>query len=430
MTLRSDTRRLPVAAHSPVTATTLANGLRVLVHEDRSTPVVSVNVLYHVGSKDESPGRRGFAHLFEHLMFDGSPHIERGGYDSYCTLVGGENNAFTTPDVTNYFLMLPGSQIELGLWLESDRMSGCAIEAASLETQKKVVLEEKQQTVDDAPYADALQWIRSLAYAPDHPYSWETIGVAEDIERATLEDVHEFYRLHYRPSNAVLVVAGDLDTEPTLGAIERYFGPIAASPPPPRRIVDATLLRTGGSMRRLTPQNPLNAVFVAFHLPPLNHPDIPALELLAAVLADGESSRFYRVLEYETSLASETDAFVDEGELGSLFHLYAVAQDNRIGAKRLAAELLAQLRRVAEDGVQELELQKVKNQRLTRIAASLQSVSTRAERLAWFAAVANRPALAFTESELFENVTREDIRRVARTYFSDVEPAIVEYRIR
>lgn len=411
----------------PFVRTTLANGLRVLIHEDHSAPLVAINVLYHVGSKNETAGGRGFAHLFEHLMFDGSKHVERGGYDAWCTSVGGENNAFTTPDITNYYLMLPSNQLALGLWLEADRMAEFAVADISLQTQKKVVLEEKQQVMDDAPYGDMMSAMRELAYAPEHPYSWETIGVAEDIARATMDDVRGFYQRFYRPSNATLVVAGDIVPEAAMELVEGYFGDLPMAQRPLGPSVDPSMLHHGRARTIRNSSSPLNSVFLGFHLPSIHHPDMHALDLLAAVLADGESSRLYRHLEYEQGIASETEAFVDEGELGSLFYLYAVARNNRYRPRRLRHALIEQIEAIATHGVEEQELAKVKNQKLTRIAISLQAISSRAERLAWFDATFGRPELAFAEAELFEHITADDLQRVAATYLLGQQPCEVAY---
>src|SRR5688572_11247126 len=201
----------------------LANGLQVILHEDHSTPIVTINVLYHVGSKNEQRGRTGFAHLFEHLMFDGSLNVPRGGYDLHCTSVGGDNNAFTNADITDYFITLPREQLALGLWLESDRMAEFAIQEISLETQKSVVLEEKRQTSDDAPYGDVTQVMAELAFDREHPYSWDTIGIADDVRAATMNDVRAFYERFYLPSNATLVIGGDFDSEEAMRLVRGYF---------------------------------------------------------------------------------------------------------------------------------------------------------------------------------------------------------------
>ena len=405
----------------------LANGLRVILHEDHSTPMVTIDVLYHVGSRNEQPGRTGFAHLFEHLMFDGSKNVERGGYDRYCTSVGGDNNAFTSSDITNYYISLPSDQLPLGLWLESDRMAEFAIKDISLETQKNVVTEEKKQTTDDVPYGDAVIVMRELSYAPEHPYSWEPIGSMEDIAAARMEDVRAFYQRFYVPSNATLVIAGDFDPAEARALVDGYFGSI---PPglPIEQMGDITRHHRQGMRKRLRQSHiPFNALFLGYHVPSIHDSDFHAMDLLSAILADGESSRLYRAIEYTQQIASETEAFIDEGELSSMLYVYAVAQNGRVTPKKLERSLLEEIRKVAEDGVDERELQKVKNRRITRIVHALQSVSNRAERLAYFGALFDEPDLAFREAKLYEPITPEDIRRVARTYLLHAKPNVIAY---
>ena len=409
------------------TELTLGNGLRVIFHEDHSTPIVTINVLYHVGSKNELPGRTGFAHLFEHLMFDGSANVERGGYDSYCTSVGGDNNAFTSSDITNYYVTLPSDQLALGLWLESDRMAGFAVEEISLETQKNVVIEEKRQSTDDVPYGDAMIVMRGLAYDAAHPYSWDTIGSMDDIRAAKMEDVRTFYQRFYVPSNAILVVAGDASVHDARGLLEGYFGLIDPGPVVDRPQPAPQLHRSG--QRTVLRQSiiPFNAVFLGYHVPTIYSEDNPALELLASLLTDGESSRLYRALEYTQQIASEAECFVDDGEIDSLFYVYAVAQSNSVSPARLEGALREEIRRIAVDGVDERELEKVKNRKVTRVIHSLQSVSNRAERLAYYGALFGDPGLAFREADLYAAVTPADIARVAQAYLLDQEPNVIEY---
>jgi len=408
---------------------TLGNGLRVILHEDHATPMVTINVLYHVGSKNEQAGRTGFAHLFEHLMFDGSRNVARGGYDLHCTSVGGDNNAFTSSDITDYHISLPSDQLAMGLWLESDRMAEFAIQEISLTTQKNVVSEEKRQTTDDVPYGDAMVVMRELAYDAAHPYSWDTIGSMEDINAAEMDDVRVFYQRFYVPSNATLVIAGDFDPAEARELVDGYFSSIPAGVPIERPSVDRSLQRHGQRRHIKSTIAPFNAVFLAYHAPSVYQKDIHALDILASIMADGESSRLYQTLEYEQEIASEAEAFIDDGELGSLFYIYAVAQSAKVTAEMLEQALRREITRIAEEGVSERELRKVKNRKVTRVVHALQSVSNRAERLAFFAALFNDPTLAFREAELYAGVTTDDVQRVARTYLLEAEPDVVEYEV-
>ncbi|MBC8146311.1 MAG: insulinase family protein, partial [bacterium] len=405
----------------------LANGLDVILHEDHTTPIVTINVLYHVGSKNEQRGRTGFAHLFEHLMFDGSLHVPRGGYDLHCTSVGGDNNAFTNADITDYFITLPREQLALGLWLESDRMAEFAIQEISLETQKSVVLEEKRQTSDDAPYGDLTQVMAELAFDHEHPYSWDTIGIEDDVRAATMTDVRDFYQRFYLPSNATIVIGGDFDSDEAMRLVHGYFGSIPAGAAFDRPQPNPAQHHYG--MRRRVESHiiPFNAAFLGYHTPGIYDNDIYALELLVTILADGESSRLYRALEYDQEIASETECFIEEGELGSTMFIYAIGQTADVTPEQLEKALRDEIAGVVKDGVTERELQKAKNRKLTVVVNALQSISTRTERLAFYKALYNDPALAFSEASLYENITTDDIQRVAQRWLANVEPNVVEY---
>jgi predicted Zn-dependent peptidase len=243
-----------------------------------------------------------------------------------------------------------------------------------------------------------------------------------------MSDVRSFYNAYYHPANVTLVVAGDFDTEEGADLVGGYFGTIPAGPPVVPPAPDPGLLRRGGERKERSPIIPFDAVFLGYHTPSLYERDSYAMELLAAILSDGESSRLYRSLEYTQEIASESECFIDEGELGSIFYLYAVGQNTRIGPERLRAALLAEVESIARDGVSQRELEKVKNQKLTRIARSLQSISSRAERLAWFTAMFDDPSLAFREADLYAPIGVDDIRDVACRYLRDASPNIIEYR--
>lgn len=411
------------------TGRTLSNGLRLLCHADPNSPVVAVDVIYRVGSRYEERGKTGYAHLFEHLMFDGSKHIRRGEYDRHCTLAGGENNAWTSCDLTNYWITLPGNRLELGLWLESDRMAGFAVEQISLDTQKGVVTAEKRQTIDNVPYGNSWIAMRELMFDPGHPYRHEPIGLMEDVAGASLQDMRSFYERYYVPSNATVVIAGGIREEEALNLAEEYFGDIPRGNVPEISPVPSSLLVGGRRQRVVDPMTPLNAVFLGWHAPDLNSPDLHALELLGGILADGESSRFYLALEYEPLLASETAAFIDEGEIGSSFCAYAIAQNNRVRPARLERALREQIEKIAATGPTEQELEKAKNRKISSVVHALQSVTNRAERMAYFAAVCDDPALTWYEAQAYEKITGEEVRTVAERYLASVQPSVVEYTV-
>lgn len=415
-----------ILSAQPFVDTTLANGLRVLCNPDPDSPVVTIDTIYRVGSRYEEQGKTGYAHLFEHLMFDGSKHLGRGEYDNYCTLAGGENNATTSSDHTNYWITLPSERFELGLWLESDRMAGFGVGQISLDTQIGVVTAEKHQVIDNTPYGDSPQELRSLLFAPGHPYLHDPIGSMEDVAAATLNDIGAFYSRYYVPANAILVVSGGIEADEALRLIEAYYGEIPRGEVPAHTI-PAPELRIGGGRKTVrSPITPLNGVFLGWHATDLHHRDSAVLDVLASILAEGESSRFYNHLEYDPLLASETGAFIEELELGSIVVVYAIAHDNDVTPDELERALREQIRAIADDGPTERELEKVKNRKITSVVHSLLSTSGRAERLAWFAATERDPELVWTEADEYANITAEQVRDVARTYLS-ASPSVVEY---
>lgn len=407
---------------------TLENGLHILCHPDPRSPVVTVDVIYRVGSRYEPAGKTGYAHLFEHLMFDGSRHLGRGEYDRHCTLAGGENNAWTSCDLTNYWITLPAHRFELGLWLESDRMSGFGVQQISLDTQKGVVTAEKHQVIDNVPYGDAGILMRELMYAEGHPYRHEPIGSMQDVANATLDDMRWFYERYYIPSNATLVIAGGFDPQEALQLADMYFAEIpAGTHGTPPETADA-MHRFGGRRSVSSDLVPFNGVFLGWHAPDLQTPDLMSLELLASILADGESSRFYLTMEYDPMIASETGAFLEEGERGSMFCVYAMGQTKRTSVKQLEGALREQVGRIARDGITGQELSKAKNRKISSVVHALQSVSNRAERMAYFAATHDDPSLAWKEAEAYGAITTDDIRRAAEQYLDPDKASVVEYR--
>lgn len=405
----------------------LTNGLTVILHPDNLSPIVTINLLYMVGAKDEVRGITGFSHLFEHLMFEGSKNIPKGMYDYYCTEVGGENNAYTTNDYTDYYISLPSNFIELGLWMESDRMAGFLINQESLYTQIDVVLEEKQ-TCDDTPYGNSTTQLRNISFDKNHPYSWDTIGTEEDIKDATLEKVEMFYNQYYTPNNSTLVITGDFEIAETKLLVNKYFQDINPSLEVVNRFKqDKSLLEFGNSLVVNDPIAPLNAVFMLFHLPEQNSPDYRALELLSTILGDGESSRLYKTLEYQLEIASDTESYIFEGSLCSMLFIYSIADNNKISASKLEKEIINCIQIIGSEGITVEELEKAKNKNESRINYYIQSLMNRAERLAYFSSFYDNPNMAFNESKLFSNITIEDIKRVCNKYLVDQKHNSVSY---
>lgn len=387
---------------------TLDNGLRVIVHEDPSVQIAVMNVLYDVGSRDEHPDKTGFAHLFEHLMFGGSKHIP--SYDEPLQRVGGENNAFTSTDITNYYLTVPAANLETGFWLESDRMLSLSFDPEVLEVQRKVVIEEFKQRYLDQPYGDVWLKLRPLAYKT-HPYQWATIGKeVAHIEQATLEDVKNFFFRHYVPSNAVLVVAGHVKVNQVRQLAEKWFGPIPAGNRPQRNLPAEPRQE---QKRQLTVEAnvPAHALYKTWHVPGRFHSDYYATDLLGDILGRGHSSRLYHRLVMEKEIFSTLSAYnmgtVDPGML-----VISGRVNEGISAQDAEYEVDQILHDLLREGPRAEELQKVKNLAISSIAFGDVEVINRAMNLA-FASLSGDADLVNREEELINRVTREDVMRVA-----------------
>jgi zinc protease len=314
----------------PYSKHTLSNGLDVIVHEDHAVPIVAVNVWYHVGSKNEVPGRTGFAHLFEHLMFEGSQHYDRG-YFHPLQEAGASLNGSTNADRTNYWEVVPTSGLELALWMESDRMGFLlpALTPQKFDNQRDVVLNERRQNYENRPYGLAGMAIVSALFPPDHPYHWLTIGAAADVSAARLEDVKAFFQTYYHPANASLALAGDIEGATAVALAERYFGEIPAGPPPPVVRAATPDVRPVESRLVLEDRVELPRIYLAWHSPALFGADDADLDLVAEVLAGGKTSRLYRALVYDQRIATEVAASQNSRELGSFFQVVATAAPGR-----------------------------------------------------------------------------------------------------
>ena len=385
----------------------LDNGLRVIVHEDPTVQIAVMNILYDVGSRDERPDKTGFAHLFEHLMFGGSKNIPN--YDEPLQRVGGENNAFTNTDITNYYLTLPASNIETGFWLESDRMMSLSFDPKVLEVQRKVVIEEFKQRYLNQPYGDVWLKLRPLAYEV-HPYQWATIGKdISHIEQATMDDVREFFFKFYVPDNAILVVAGNVTLDQVRALSEKWFGPI--SPGKPQRKLPAEPRQNGKRSLNVQANVPANAFYKAWHMPGRFHNDYYAIDLLSDLLGRGQSSRLYQKLVKEkeifTSISSFLMGTIDPG-------LVVVSGRVNNGVELEAAEnevdkVISELR---DNHLSDEELNKVKNQAESILEFGEVEVINRAMNLA-FAKLSGDANLVNTEAKSIERVTTEDIKRVS-----------------
>ncbi|HEY8548554.1 MAG TPA: pitrilysin family protein [Vicinamibacterales bacterium] len=401
----------------------LANGLWVVLHEDHSTPIVHVELQYHVGSKNERPGRTGFAHLFEHLMFQGSRNVSQDQHQSFIASVGGESNASTNEDATVYWQTVPSHYLPLALWLEADRMASLNVDEAAFARERSVVKEERRQKVENPPYGRLAEIVYEHAFKV-HPYRHQVIGSMEDLEAATIEDVREFYETYYVPENAVLVIAGAFDSKEALRLVEQYFGRIPKAKKPVPRDIPKEPIPT--EPRRVTVYEdvPLPAVVVAHHITYDGHPDSYPLHIVNKVLSDGQSSRIYRSLVYEKRIALAAFGGGNILEHPNLFFATAIVQP---GQSPAAAEeaLIAELDRLRNEPISDRELQRTKNQFARDYILGRLTVQAKAGVLAHAAVIHNDLETADGEFDIFQNITKEDVQRVARKYFTPESRLVV-----
>jgi predicted Zn-dependent peptidase len=401
---------------------TLANGLRVIVHRDTSTPMAVVNVMYDVGARDEDPNKTGFAHLFEHLMFGGSLHIEN--YDEPLQMAGGENNAYTTNDLTNYYIQLPAENIETAFWLESDRMLSLAFGEKSLDVQRKVVIEEFKEHYINKPYGDAWHKMRELAYQV-HPYRWMTIGKElSHVEKAKLEDVKNFFFKFYRPANAILVVAGNVTVEQAKQLSEKWFGDIPAGEKYDRHLPQEPL-QTKAKKQEIKADVPLDALYKAWHISSRLDKKYYIMDLITDILSGGGSSRLYHSLVKEKKLFSNIECY----HFGSIDNgLLAIEGKLVKGIKMEDAEKAVdeELAKMKGEPVSKAELEKVKNKTESTIAFEDMSVMNRANSLAFYELLGDAE-LMNTELEKYAAVTAEDILNESNSIFRDENSSTLYY---
>jgi len=388
---------------------TLDNGLKVLVHEDHSTPMVVVNVLYNVGSKDESPEKTGFAHLFEHLMFSGSANIP--DFDEPIQKAGGESNAFTNNDITNFYETLPAENIETAFWLESDRMLSLNFNQNSLDIQRKVVIEEFKEVCLNSPYGDVWHHLADLAYKV-HPYRWPTIGkVPKHIEEAKMEDVKEFYYKYYRPNNAILVVAGNTNLTQVKTLAEKWFSDIPAGQIPKRELAQEPIQKVL-QQKVNHAKVPVDALYMAFHIPERIHKDYYAIDLLSDVLSNGQSSRLYRRLLKEKKLFVSIDAYITGSIDPGLFIIEGRPVDG-ISLEEAEVEIWKELELLKKEAIPEEELQKLKNKVESSLVFSEASILNKAINLAFFEVLDDAQRIN-DEVDYYQKITTNQILQIAR----------------
>lgn len=404
---------------------TLDNGLHVILHQDNSTPNVVVNIMYHVGSKNENPERTGFAHFFEHLMFEGTKHIGRGEFSEIVEKAGGSLNAWTSFDITNYFVLLPSNQLELGLWLESERLLHPVIDSIGIATQKSVVTEEMKQTRDNRPYGRLLTETLKRAYQV-HPYRSDVLGLDPHIRNATEEDIKNFHDTFYVPNNAVLVITGDIDIENTKPLVEKYFGDIPRGTKPIYRPNVVEPLRTAEIRDTVYDNIQLPMIIHAYPLPALGTPDYYAMEMLGTLLSSGQSSRMYRRLVDEKQIALQVQAMPLGLEDPGLMIVIALPNMG-IDPQVLEEGIIEELELVKNELISEQELQKLKNQFESRLVNSNTTIASRASSLANYHTLYKDAGRINTELNNYLGVTREDIRRVAQEYLKEQYRVVLYY---
>ncbi len=400
----------------------LDNGLRVLVHEDESTPMAAVNLCYYVGARDESPERTGFAHLFEHLMFGGSANVP--DFDDPLQQAGGENNAFTNNDITNYYDIVPAENLEVALWLESDRMMNLNLSQKVLDVQRKVVVEEFKETCLNEPYGDVWHHLADLAYKV-HPYRWPIIGkVPEHISEATMEDAQAFYRKFYRPNNAVLVIAGRVKVEEVKALTEKWFGDIPSGPVIERKL-PAEPPQKALQKRVLSSSAPMDALYLAFHIPSRVDASFYGVDLLSDVLGNGPSSRLYQRLLKDREIFTSIDCYITSTIDPGLLIIEGKPNDG-VSLEEARLAIWEELELLKTEGIPPRELTKLQNKVESTLVFSELNMLNRAINLAFFEILGNAE-LINQEAQLYRRVTTQDIQRLANRILTEENCSEVWY---
>ena len=396
--------------------TTLDNGLTVVLLEDHSTPIVHLQLWYHVGSKNERPGRTGFAHLFEHMMFKGSKNLEPEQHISLIAALGGQTNAYTTEDTTVFWETVPSHALPLVLWLEADRMATLRIDRDTFLNEREVVKEERRMRVDNQPYGRLSELIYDTAFTV-HPYKHTTIGSMADLEAASVDDVREFYETYYVPGNATIALVGDFDTDEALDLVHQYLGRVPKAEGPVPRDIPEEPAPTAERRVTLFENWPLPVVVVAHPITFDGHPDSYPLHIASKILSDGQSSRIYRSLVYERRLALTAFGGGNIVEDPNLFYAVAIVQPGQTPADTERA-LIEEFERFRREPVSERELQRSKNQFARDYITSRETNQDKASHLAHAVVIHGDVGTADGEFDIFTNITTADVQRVAQTYFT------------
>lgn len=417
--------QVPASAKINFVEYDLPNGLHVILHEDHSTPIVAVSVMYHVGSKNEDPERTGFAHFFEHLLFEGSDNIKRGEFMKLVQSAGGQLNANTTQDRTFYYEVLPSNQLELALWMESERMAYAKIDDIGVETQRKVVKEEKKQRYDNTPYGQLLSVVYENAFTK-HPYRWTPIGKEQYIDQAKLSEFMDFYKTFYVPNNAVMVVGGDIDIAKTKEMISKYYGNIPKGTkaiPRPTEVEPAT---TAEKRVNFYDNVQLPAVILAYHAPKLGSDDSYALDMLTNLLSQGKSSRFQNTIVQKQQKALQAGAFAIPNEDPGVVMMFAIAN---MGTKPedLEKSMDDEIERLKTQGLTDEEYQKIINQAENDFIQQNQRVQGVVTNLATYYTFQHDANLINSELDRYRKISKDDLKRVANKYFTKENRLVVYY---
>lgn len=402
----------------------LDNGLRVIIHSDESTPMVAINVLYNVGARDESPDKTGLAHLFEHLMFGGSANID--DFDDPIQRAGGENNAFTNNDITNFYDIIPAQNLEVALWLESDRMLSLNFDEQILEVQRKVVIEEFKESCLNQPYGDVWHHIADMAYKV-HPYQWPTIGkVPKHVEDATMDDVKAFYKKFYNPNNAILTMAGNVSAEEGRRLAEKWFSDIPRGETPARRLPQEPPQKKLQQRINLA-KVPIDALYLAFHSPGRSEADFYISDILSDILGNGSSARLYRRLLKEKQVVTQIDCYVTGSLDPGLFIIEARPAEG-YSLEDVERYIWEELEIIRNELVPEKELQKLKNKIESTLLFSEMSVLNKAMNLGFFELLGDA-GIINKEAGLYHKITREEVKRMARQIFTPENCCELYYKV-
>lgn len=403
----------------------LPNGLHVILHQDKTAPVVVTSVMYHVGAKDENPERTGFAHFFEHLLFEGTQNIQRGDWFKIVAKNGGSNNAFTTDDKTYYYEVFPSNNTELGLWMESERMLHPVINQIGVDTQNEVVKEEKRLRVDNQPYGNILAAVKQEMFKK-HPYRWATIGSMDHLDAATLQEFQDFNKKFYIPNNAVLVVAGDIDVEQTKNWVNKYFGEVKKGTPLVRETFIEEPITSQINATYEDPNIQLPMVVEAYRTPSMKTRDAVVLDMISDYLSGGKSSVLYKKLVDQNKTALEVGAFNLSQEDYGMYLIYGIPFSGKT-TNDLVQEIDVEIAKIQKDLISEKEFKKLQNSFESKFVNENDDIEGVAQNLANYYLLYKDTNLINKQIEVYRSVTREDIREVAKKYLNPNQRVILDY---